>query len=102
MCPRSTPARPRLASRARSYRRAFARTRCFLDYHDLRGRRAQPIARRDHSWLKNNNKTSARQSGLGHHIVDRHGVEAVTVEQAASALKDEIADSIVMLTRRRH
>jgi len=33
-------------------------------------------------------KTSARQSGLGHDIVDRHGVKTVAVEQSACALKD--------------
>ena len=33
-------------------------------------------------------KASASQSGLGHNIVNRHGIEAVAVEQPASALKD--------------
>jgi hypothetical protein len=47
-------------------------------------------------------KASAREASLGHNIVNRYGVEAVAVEQPASALKNEIADSIVMLTRRRH
>src|SRR5262249_24663171 len=47
-------------------------------------------------------KTSAREASLGHDVINRHGVEAVAVEQPASTLKDEIAGSVVMLTRRRH
>jgi hypothetical protein len=33
-------------------------------------------------------KASAREPGFGHDIVNRHGVEAVAVEQPAGALKD--------------
>jgi Zn-dependent membrane protease YugP len=47
-------------------------------------------------------KASASQSGFRHHVVNRDGIEAVPIEQSAGALKDKFADSIVMLTRRRH
>jgi hypothetical protein len=33
-------------------------------------------------------KTSARQSGFGHHIVNRHGIKTVAIEQTAGAQKD--------------
>jgi len=33
-------------------------------------------------------EASAREPGFGHHIVNRYGVEAVPIEQSASALKD--------------
>jgi hypothetical protein len=47
-------------------------------------------------------KASASEPGFRHHIVDRNGVETVAIKQSTGALKDEIADSVVVLTRRRH
>jgi hypothetical protein len=38
--------------------------------------------------MRSNSKSFRAQSGFGHDIVDRHGVETVAVEQSACALKN--------------
>jgi hypothetical protein len=47
-------------------------------------------------------KAPAREPGIRHDVVDRHGVEAMAIEQSAGALDDLLTDPLTVLGRKRH